>query len=269
MEQWRPRDIEWDQAPAETFTGDVLFGPVRNDGALNILAVSFSPGARTDWHHHPDGQVLYVTDGAGLVQNDEGCVVEISTGDLVHAPPGEVHWHGALPDSPMTHLSHTTGGATVWEPRKVTEEEYVSARDRASRAEPAGEPQATVEFSMPKSVKERLEAQAWAEYTSLSSLVVKALERASEPDSRLECLSSSGSDNGTSQYELVSGWQTSGSPPSGETWSQRSKVSQAAAHGIDRMVQLTGATRQDVCRALLYDYVTEMRPDWDAAELFD
>ena len=119
---------------------------MRNDGVLNILAVSFSPGARTDWHYHPDGQVLYVTNGAGLVQNDEGAAVEISTGDLVHAPPGEIHWHGALPDSPMTHLSHTTGGATVWEPRKVTEEEYASARDQESRAESAGESRTTNRF---------------------------------------------------------------------------------------------------------------------------
>ncbi len=137
MEHWRPGDVVWEDAPAEYFTGDVLFGPVRNDEVLNILAVSFEPGARTDWHHHPEGQVLYVTNGAGLVQNEEGAAVEISTGDLVHAPPGEVHWHGALKDSPMTHLSHTTGGATVWEGRKVSDEEYgsVAGEGRESAAE--------------------------------------------------------------------------------------------------------------------------------------
>ena len=129
MEHWKPADIEWGEAPPEHFTGEALFGPVRADGSLNILAVSFSPGARTDWHYHPDGQVLYVTNGAGLVQNEEGASVEISTGDLVYSPPGQVHWHGAVPDSPMTHLSHTTGAPTVWEPRKVTDEEYASARD--------------------------------------------------------------------------------------------------------------------------------------------
>ena len=83
MEHWKPADVEWEKAPSETFTGEVLFGPVRNDGVLNILAVSFAPGARTDWHHHPEGQVLYVTNGAGLVQNDEGVAVEISTGDAL------------------------------------------------------------------------------------------------------------------------------------------------------------------------------------------
>ncbi len=127
MEHWRPGDIAWQAAPAEHFTGEVQFGPVRHDGSLNILAVSFGPGARTDWHYHPEGQVLHVTSGAGLVGNDEGEAVEISTGDLVYAPPGQVHWHGALPHSPMTHLSHTTGGATVWESRKVNDPEYYSA----------------------------------------------------------------------------------------------------------------------------------------------
>ena len=127
MEHWKPADIEWGEAPPEHFTGEALFGPVRADGSLNILAVSFSPGARTDWHYHPDGQVLYVTNGAGFVQNEEGASIEISTGDLVYAPPGQVHWHGAVPDSPMTHLSHTTGAPTVWESRKVTDDEYRSA----------------------------------------------------------------------------------------------------------------------------------------------
>lgn len=124
MEHWKPRDIRWEQAPLEHFTGEVMFGPVRSDGSLNILAVSFAPGARTDWHHHPDGQVLHVTQGAGVVGNAEGATVEMSTGDLIYAPPGQVHWHGALPDTPMTHLSHTTGRPTVWESRKVDDEEY-------------------------------------------------------------------------------------------------------------------------------------------------
>ncbi len=131
MEHWKPGEIRWERAPADNFTGEVLFGPVRHDGKLNILAVSFAPGARTDWHHHPDGQVLHVTDGAGLIENDEGDAVGMSTGDLIHIPPGEVHWHGALPHAPMTHLSHTTGAATVWKDRKVSDGEYDSARERA------------------------------------------------------------------------------------------------------------------------------------------
>ena len=118
-------DVEWSSGPAQNFTGMVRFGPLsRVEGGINAVAVEFEPGARTDWHQHPDGQVLYVASGSGLVQSEDGTTVGIRPGDVVYAPPGEVHWHGALPDSPMTHLSLTTGGATQWLPRKVTDEEY-------------------------------------------------------------------------------------------------------------------------------------------------
>jgi quercetin dioxygenase-like cupin family protein len=116
--------IAWIPAPGEHFTGRVWFGPLSNtEEGINALAVQFEPGARTDWHSHPEGQVLYVVHGAGMVQNDVGTTVEVSPGDVVYAPPGEVHWHGAAPASPMMHLSLTIGSAS-WEPRKVTDEEY-------------------------------------------------------------------------------------------------------------------------------------------------
>jgi quercetin dioxygenase-like cupin family protein len=46
---------------------------------------------------------------------------------VVHAPPGERHWHGATPDAPMMHLSLTSGGDTRWED-KVDKEEYAAAQ---------------------------------------------------------------------------------------------------------------------------------------------
>lgn len=127
MEHTASGEIAWEPAGAENFTGQVWFGPLsapRSEGALNALGVLFSPRARTDWHTHPDGQVLYVTSGAGYVQTAEGETVEIAAGDVVYSPAGEVHWHGASENSYMMHLSLTTGGATEWEPRKVTDEEY-------------------------------------------------------------------------------------------------------------------------------------------------
>ncbi len=126
MEHTPAERITWARAPEENFTGRVWFGPlshVTEDG-LKASGVYFDPAARTDWHSHPDGQVLYVASGAGLVQTEEGETVEISAGDVVYAPPGELHWHGAGPATPMMHLSLTTGGETQWEPRKVSDEEY-------------------------------------------------------------------------------------------------------------------------------------------------
>jgi len=58
------------------------------------------------------------------VGNTDGQVVEIAAGDMVYTPAGESHWHGATPTSYLMHISITTGGATVWEPRAVTDAEY-------------------------------------------------------------------------------------------------------------------------------------------------
>lgn len=91
-----------------------------------MIEVQFAPGARTDWHSHPAGQVLYVVSGSGLVHTEDGATTEISAGDVVYAPPGERHWHGARPDSPMMHLALTTAGPTEWE-SKVSDDQYGEA----------------------------------------------------------------------------------------------------------------------------------------------
>jgi quercetin dioxygenase-like cupin family protein len=66
---------------------------------------------------------LYVVSGAGLVQSEDGTTIEISAGDTVYTAPGEVHWHGAKPDSPMMHLALNTQHATDWR-HKVSDSEY-------------------------------------------------------------------------------------------------------------------------------------------------
>lgn len=127
MDSQLARDLDWAPAPEENFTGRVWFGhhhaPVE-DADLNVLGVLFEPGARTDWHSHPGGQVIYVLEGRALVQTEAGERVVAGPGDAVHAPAGELHWHGADRDAPMVHLSITHGGATEWAPRKVTDDEY-------------------------------------------------------------------------------------------------------------------------------------------------
>ncbi|MFH8258306.1 (R)-mandelonitrile lyase [Streptomyces roseolus] len=76
-------------------------GPSR----VRVDIVHFAPGARTVWHRHPLGQVLHVTQGAGLVQCRGGAVESIRVGDSVRIAPGEWHWHGAAPTTFMTHLA--------------------------------------------------------------------------------------------------------------------------------------------------------------------
>jgi quercetin dioxygenase-like cupin family protein len=72
--------------------------------SVEVMAVHFAPGERTSRHRHLGGQILVVLDGAAEVVSDAGRVVA-GPGDVVVADPGEWHWHGAVGDTPMTHLA--------------------------------------------------------------------------------------------------------------------------------------------------------------------
>ena len=69
-----------------------------------VSAVHFDAGARTRPHVHRSGQVLYITAGRGIVAHRAGRQV-VLPGDVVTVAPGEWHWHGGAPDSPMSHLA--------------------------------------------------------------------------------------------------------------------------------------------------------------------
>ena len=99
----------------DTFAGTVRRRDLGRVDALDgtALVVSFETGARTYWHRHPSGQVLFVMEGSGRVGTRDGEVAEISSGDFVEAPPDEEHWHGASEHAPMTHLA-LSFGETVW-----------------------------------------------------------------------------------------------------------------------------------------------------------
>ena len=117
------------QAPADNFTGSVRIdspfqasAPARINGAR----VTFQPGARTAWHTHPLGQTLIVTAGTGRVQRWGDAIDEIREGDVVWIPPGEKHWHGAAPNSSMTHIAiaEQLDGKTVEWMEKVSDVQY-------------------------------------------------------------------------------------------------------------------------------------------------
>lgn len=88
--------------------------------------VTFEPGARTNWHLHPGGQILLITDGKGYYQAKDEPARLLHKGDYVEIPRNVVHWHGAAPDSEFAHIAvslNTDDGGAVWL-GPVTEEEY-------------------------------------------------------------------------------------------------------------------------------------------------
>lgn len=109
------------KGPAEWFTGAVWMDEIAAatpPSRVRAASVHFSPGARTAWHAHPFGQILHVSEGAGLVQSRGGPVEEIRSGDTVVIGPGEWHWHGAGPRTFMTHIAiheaDDTGSTAQW-----------------------------------------------------------------------------------------------------------------------------------------------------------
>lgn len=121
------------RAPAERFTGTVWLNMlVEATEGLGHSAgmVTFEPGARTNWHKHPGGQVLLVTTGKGYYQEKGASIKIIYKGDVVKCPPGIEHWHGASPDAEMSHVAisgNMEKGPVVWM-QKVTDEEYNSIK---------------------------------------------------------------------------------------------------------------------------------------------
>lgn len=108
MDITRADTLKSGPGPSDWFTGPVevlmLFNPY-DKARVQGASVTFQPGARTAWHIHPLGQTLLVTAGYGRVQRWGGPVEEIHPGDVVWFAPGEKHWHGAAPDSAMTHTA--------------------------------------------------------------------------------------------------------------------------------------------------------------------
>ncbi len=119
--------------PTDWFTGAVFIdtlaapsGPSR----LAASAVHFTPGARTAWHRHPNGQTIFVLEGIGLAQRRGGPIEVIRPGDRVFFEPGEDHWHGACATRFMTHVAMQQvddEGIPAYWGEHVSEEEYAAA----------------------------------------------------------------------------------------------------------------------------------------------
>jgi quercetin dioxygenase-like cupin family protein len=115
------------------FTGDAYpTGLVDSDSVYNTLVgnVYFEPGARSNWHTHPSGQILIITDGVGYHQIEGKPIEIIKKGDVVKCPPNVRHWHGASPDVGLQQIyiiPNTEKGIVNWN-EAVTDEVYKSLK---------------------------------------------------------------------------------------------------------------------------------------------
>jgi quercetin dioxygenase-like cupin family protein len=111
----RRDEMEATSGDPATFSGSVRRQDLIETDAPRsaVVIVTFEAGARTHWHRHADGQLIYVLEGEGRVQPHGEPAVTIRPGDLVHVPPGELHWHGAAPHASMAHLA-CSFGSTEW-----------------------------------------------------------------------------------------------------------------------------------------------------------
>ncbi len=118
------------KGPSEWFTGNVRIDKLFTAPAparVGVAVVTFEPNARTNWHTHPLGQALLVTDGVGWTQCEGGEKTEIRPGDLIWCNCGRRHWHGATDKSAMQHVAineYLDGKPVDWlEP--VSDAEYL------------------------------------------------------------------------------------------------------------------------------------------------
>ena len=102
----------------------LVIGDSTNYNAVG--SVTFEPGARTNWHLHPAGQIILATGGVGYYQEKGSPKKTIKTGDVVKCPPNVPHWHGASRDEEFIQIAITgrENGPTQWL-QAVIDEEYL------------------------------------------------------------------------------------------------------------------------------------------------
>ena len=117
-----------EKAPNVNHVGNVWLTELNAADSVFTYGTSvaiFDPGARLNWHIHPGGQILIITEGVGYYQEKGKPRQTVRKGDVVKCLPGIVHWHGAAPEHGVTYIATSPAqkGKTIWL-QKVTDEQY-------------------------------------------------------------------------------------------------------------------------------------------------
>ncbi|HRP31255.1 MAG TPA: cupin domain-containing protein [Agriterribacter sp.] len=111
------------------FIGTAWLNNLMNADSINtnsVGSVTFEPGARTNWHSHPTGQIILAIGGEGYYQEKDSPKKILHKGDVVKCPPNVPHWHGASREKAFIQIAITSrqDGPTKWM-YPVTEKEYL------------------------------------------------------------------------------------------------------------------------------------------------
>ena len=112
MKVIRMSEVKPEEATGGLFEGNVTRQPLIEpglSGEFRASLINFSPGAKNVFHSHTNDQVLCITEGEGIVATKEE-EHTVTAGTIIFIPAGELHWHGAVPDSSFSHISFTVPG---------------------------------------------------------------------------------------------------------------------------------------------------------------
>ena len=84
---------------------------------------TFEASARTAWHSHDKGQLIFAEAGRMRTGRRGQPYREYEQGGSEYTGPNVEHWHGATPGGPLTQVNIQFGGTTKWLV-KTTDDEY-------------------------------------------------------------------------------------------------------------------------------------------------
>lgn len=114
------------------YTGTIWLNELNQPDSIfsfGIAQAAYAPGSKLDWHIHPGGQILLITEGTGYYQEKGKPKQIVHKGDVIKCAPGIAHWHAAAPGSSFAYIaiSPSQKGRTIWL-QKVTDAEYNSVK---------------------------------------------------------------------------------------------------------------------------------------------
>jgi len=117
-----------EKSPNVHHTGNVWLTELNAPDSVFSYGTSVAisdPDARLNWHIHPGGQILIITDGEGYYQEKGKEKRTVKKGDVIKCMPGVEHWHGATPKIGVTYIatSPSAKGKTIWL-KKVSDDEF-------------------------------------------------------------------------------------------------------------------------------------------------